>query len=165
MWWFNVTQEQLNIVLNLAGVVLGGGALGVVLSHFRGMRTLTDAETADIRKHYAAELARAVAEIAALRQRIDEQDKRYMDFQKEADERQEASNKRWRQANEYHEQCLAERAEMRQEIEGLKTQLKRYSANALMILEDDPEHPKPSSKAPEAVASASRVLKITGNGK
>ena len=129
------------------------------------MRTLTDAETADIRKHYAAELARAVDEIARLRQRIDDQDKRYRDFQEQADKRQEDSARRWREANRFHEECLKERAEMRNEIEGLKTQLKRYSANALMILEDDPAAPKPSAKAPEAVASASRVLKITGNGK
>jgi hypothetical protein len=51
---------QLNVVLNIATVVFTGGALGVVLKHRYGMRGLTNADSADIRDHYAEELERVV---------------------------------------------------------------------------------------------------------
>lgn len=56
MWWLSMKPEQVNILLNLLGIILGGGALGVVLTHYRGMRTLDNAKEADIRDHYAGEV-------------------------------------------------------------------------------------------------------------
>lgn len=51
---------QINILLNVVTVLFTGGVLGVFLRYRQGMRGLGNADKADIRDHYAEELARVV---------------------------------------------------------------------------------------------------------
>jgi hypothetical protein len=54
---------------------------------------------------------------------------------------------------------------MRDELEGVKNQLKLYSADQVLVLERESDLRPPSERAPEATASAERVKKIvTENG-
>jgi hypothetical protein len=101
------------------------------------VRGLRNADTADIRDHYADELK-------ALRDRLDIADKRYLEAMKLADSRWEESNRR-------HEECVKEREDLRDELTGLKRQIIRYSSGKLTILEE----------APESRKAAERVRKIT----
>lgn len=55
-----MTSVDLNVILNIATVLITGGVLGVVLRHRHGMRSLSNNASADIRDHYAEELARVV---------------------------------------------------------------------------------------------------------
>lgn len=145
MWEALMDPTKLNVWLNLVGIILGGGALGVVLTHLRGMRGLDQKEAADIRDHYQAELASLRAHIATL-------DKRYLEYQGEAD-------RRYREAVEYHDQCVAERNELRVSIDGLKAQLLAQSADRVLLLE---KNCIPPSEA--VVDAAKRVKKIQEEG-
>ena len=146
--WFGLTPGQVNLALNLLGVLLGGGALGVVLSHFRGMRQLTGQDEADIRGHWAAE-------VKALRERLDASDKRYMDLIRTFDEYREQANERYKQATQYHDDCVAERNELRNEIEGLKAQIRAQATDRVLLMEENCG--KPSETAPHSLAAAQRL--------
>jgi Tfp pilus assembly protein PilV len=61
--------QTLNIILNIATLLLGGGMLGVVLRHRHGMRSLQNADDADVRDHYSEELQRVVVRQRACEQR------------------------------------------------------------------------------------------------
>ena len=52
--------SSLNVFLNIVTVLLTGGALGIVLRYRQGMRALANVDAADIRDHYAEELARVI---------------------------------------------------------------------------------------------------------
>lgn len=52
--------SSLNVILNIATVLLTGGMLGVVLKYRQGMRGLKVTDDADIRDHYAEELDRVI---------------------------------------------------------------------------------------------------------
>lgn len=140
----------LNIILNLAGLLLGGTALGVILKYRLGMRKLAVGEAGDQRDDYAAELAALRAE-----RRQDREDA--LKIEKHLRTMIEESDRR-------HEECEAARREMRiemdgmhAEIAGLKRQVPEVSADKLLVLEGNG---KPSDTAPHAVASAGRVKKI-----
>ena len=154
MWNWLMDPSRVNIVLNLLGIALGGGALGVILTHWRGMRTLDDAKEASIRDHYAKE-------VEQMRARLDAADKRYVDLLEKFDEHREEANRRYIQAVEYHDLCVAERTELREAIEGLKAQLRAASTDRVLLMEENCG--KPSESAPHSLGAAKR-LKENGNG-
>lgn len=53
-------MSVVNVILNAATLILGGGMLGVILKYRQGMRNLANQDSADIRDHYAEELARVI---------------------------------------------------------------------------------------------------------
>lgn len=124
----------LNVILNIGGLVLGGTALGVVLRYKLGMRKLALTDEADIRDHYAAEVARLV-------EKMDRREKHFLEVEKHLRELIATSDRR-------HEECEAARAEdrreharMRDEIEGMKRQIIRYSSEGVLVLSEQPsEH-------------------------
>lgn len=143
-----------NAVLNLAGILLGGSALGVLLTHRRGILGLENADVADIRKHYAAELNQ-------MRARDEVRDKAMRDLEKH-----------WREmitlADQRHAECVAERDELRDqlnelksELAGVKEQLRAQATDRVLLLEE--RCVKPSEEAPHSLAAAQR-LKGAGNG-
>ena len=146
---------RLNTILNLIGILLGGGALAAVLSHWRGLRALDDAKLVDIRKHYADELA-------SLRARDEKRDGAMRELEKH-----------WREmislADARHAECVAERDELRDqlnllkvELEGVKAQIRASSTDRVLLMEENCG--KPSQEAPHSLAAAKR-LKKNGNGK
>lgn len=150
-----LTPSTINVILNLVGIILGGTALGVILRYSQGMRGLRDAESANIRDHYAKEVER-------LTQKLDRQTHNFHELEKHWREMLEASDHR-------HEECEKARAESRAEMDamhdqlrGLKDQLKQYSADTLIMLE---RNGKPSQSAPESLKAAERIKKLSGNDK
>lgn len=148
---------QLNVILNIVGLLLGGTALGVVLRYRLGMRKLALADEANIRDHYAKEVARYVDKMGAQERRFDDkasvQEKHFLDVEKHLREMIATSDKR-------HEECEFARAEdrrdrsrMQDEIDGLKRQIVRYSAEGVLVLG---EHPP----SPMVASAAKRVRKI-----
>lgn len=116
------------------------GFLGLFLRYLSTSNRLSNENTADIRQHYAAE-------VAALRTRIVEVEAHYRSMLKESEER--------------NEECRKEREEdrniirgLKDELEGIKRQISRYSADKLMILEDSCAL---VDNAPESRAAARRV--------
>jgi hypothetical protein len=148
MWSWLMDPTRLNLLLNFASVILGGGLVAAILTHSRGLKQLTGAEEADIRGHWASE-------VKALRERLDAGDKRYMDLLEKFDEHREQSELRYQQAVAYHDQCVAERAELRSEMEGLKRQLAAQSTDRVLLMEENCG--KPSLEAPHSLAAAKRL--------
>jgi predicted nucleic acid-binding Zn-ribbon protein len=165
MNWFTMDTSTLNVILNVLGIVLGGGALGVILTHWRGVKGLDQADVADIRSHYAAELG-------AMRDRDEKRD-----------EAMRALEKHWREmvnlADSRYSECQREREELRDELaevkrehrdelaavkhelSGLQAQLRAASTDRVLLMEEN--CPKPSETAPHSLAAAKR-LKENGNG-
>lgn len=146
--------QRLNVILNLVGILLGGGALAAVLSHWRGLRALDDAKLVDIRKHYADE-------IKSLRDRDEKRDQAMRDLEKH-----------WREmiklADARHQECVDEREELRDqmnalkvELEGVKAQLRAQATDRVLLLEE--RCVKPSEEAPHSLAAAQRMK--AGEGK
>lgn len=148
MNWFSMNAQTLNVVLNLLGILLGGGALGVILTHWRGIRTLDDAKEAGIRGHWADE-------VRALRERLDSADKRYVDLLERFDQHREEADRRYKQATAYHDQCVAERNELRNELEGVKRQLAAQATDRVLLMEENCG--KPGVEAPHSLAAARRL--------
>jgi hypothetical protein len=153
VWTWIMDPSRLNVVLNLLGIALGGGALGVILTHWRGIRTLDDAKEAGIRIHWADEVKR-------LTERADAADRRYVELLEKFDAHREQSEQRYQQAIAYHDQCVAERAELRHELEGLKRQLAAQSTDRVLVMEENCDNIR---NAPHSLAAAKR-LKDNGNG-
>lgn len=145
---------QINMVLNVITVLLGGGLLGVILRHRYQMRQLTIGDDGDIRDHYAEEVKRYVDEVKTLRDMIIAQDTRYASLLASYDELHKVSEQR-------HRECVSEREELRVELNGLKRQILRYSAEGLIVLEGAN---CPSDKSPHSVAAAERVRDISDAG-
>lgn len=155
MWNWLMDPIRLNTVLNVLGLLLGGGALAAVLSHWRGLRALDDANLVDIRKHYAEE-------IAALRARDEKRDEAMRELEKHWREMINLADKR-------HAECVAERDELRDqlnalkvELEGVKAQMRAASTDRVLLMEENCG--KPGQDAPHSLAAARR-LKENGNGK
>lgn len=141
----------LNVILNVITVLLGGGALGIILKYRLGTKKLgMDSEEA-IRDHYAKEVAR---------------------FQGTMQSMEGHYRRMLEDSDRLHEECRVDREKLRseltgmhdqirthkEEIEGLKLQLKRYSADKVLLLDSDAK-----KKAPLAVKSAKRVKKIVND--
>jgi hypothetical protein len=154
-WFSGMDTQTFNVILNLLGIVLGGGALGVILTHWRGVKGLDQADVADIRSHYAAELG-------AMRDRDEKRD-----------EAMRALEKHWREmiklADERYSECQREREELRdelaavkRELEGVKAQIRSQATDRVLLMEENCG--KPGEIAPHSLAAAKR-LKEGGNDK
>lgn len=157
-----MSAQTINIVINLLGVLLGGGAIGMVLRFMNKRQELHNADVADIRDHYAAELA-------ALREKLNSQEEHFQRMEMHWREMLENSDRR-------HEECEKTRAELRRELDkmhtelaGLQRQIASYSSDQLLVMEREADPRPPSERAPEATAAAGRVKDIVekknGNGK
>jgi hypothetical protein len=144
--------SRLNLLLNFASVILGGGLVAALLTHWRGIKQLTGAEESDIRGHWAAE-------VKALRDRLDGADDRYLELLKRFDEHREQSELRYKQALSYHTECVAERNELRNELEGLKRQIAAQATDRVLVMEENCDNIR---NAPHSLAAAKR-LKQNGN--
>jgi chromosome segregation ATPase len=139
---------SINLIMNVLGVIFGGGAFVGLLTFMWRMRGLRNADMADIRDHYAEELT-------ALRAKLNSQEDHFRSMEKHWREMLNASDKR-------HEECETARQELRlelntlhDEIRGLREQLLRYSADKVLFL-----------GASEIVTDAAhRVKDITDKGK
>jgi small-conductance mechanosensitive channel len=141
---------SLNVVLNVVTVLLGGTLLGVILRYRLGVRKMALGEEANIRDHYAGE-------VAALRAEINQQERNFREVETHLRGLLAASDRR-------HEECEAARADSRREIEGLhreiegmRRQMVRYSAEGVLVLSEQ----KPSALVEEA---ARRVKGIVEEG-
>lgn len=148
-------SARLNLFLNVITLILGAGGLGIILKYRLGTKKLDlDSEEA-IRDHYAKEVARLTekleSETQGFRATMRDMEEHYRRMLSDSDRR--------------HEECQRDREALRQEvsnmhdeIRGLKRQIARYSADALVILED---RGCPSDAAPHAASSAARVKRKT----
>lgn len=134
----------INIVLNLLGVLLGGGALVGVLRFLNNRQSIRNADEADIRDHYADEVAQLRGQLVIL-------EKHYRDMLASSDKR--------------HAECEDARTEMRgrvsdleNHVKGLEAQIRQYSSETVLKLAGQ----QPSDHVVEA---ARRVKDITENGK
>jgi phage shock protein A len=145
---FGVDASTLNVILNSIAVLFGGGILGVILAHKRGMIGLSNADKADIRDHYDSELTRLAEQLAAAEARHESTEDRLSARLATAEDRQRACENRERE--------LRKRvADLEDEVTGLKRQVARYSAEQVVLLEKD-EHP-----SGEVVDAARRVIDHT----
>lgn len=142
-------------------LTLGGvsGIIGIVLRYRLGSQKLSNADEADIRDHYAQE-------VAAMREKLDRQETHFQLLEKHLREMIAASDQRAEESDRRHAECEAARQAMRREIDGmhdeirgLKRQIPEVSADKLLILEG-----KPSEVAPHSTAAAKRI-KENGDGK
>lgn len=139
---------SLNVILNIAGLLLGGTALGVVLRYKLGVKRLTNENEADIRDHYAAELERLVG-------KMDAREKHFLDVERHLRELIATSDKRHEECELARSEDRRERAKMQDEIDGMKRQILRYSAEGVLMLSEQPS---------DAVSrAAKRVSKIVSD--
>lgn len=155
--WLMVDKATLNLVLNALTTLLGVGGVAAYLRYRVNYRRVHNEDEANIRDHYAAEV-QALREANMrlerhFREMLDDVDKRYA-------EARDTWEKRWRESADLHEDCIRERSELRNEIDGLKNQLKLYSADQLLVLERQADQRPPSMRAPDAMKTPARVKKI-----
>jgi hypothetical protein len=97
------------------------------------VRGLRNTDQADIRDHYAQE-------VAALRDQLLTMEQHYRNMLEQSDKR--------------HDECEVARSQMRAELDGLKRQMAAASADRLLVLE---ERTCPSDVAPHSTAAAKRI--------
>lgn len=143
--------NRINLLLNILTVLIGGGALGIVLKYRLGTKKLTlDSEEA-IRDHYAKEVARLTEKLEAetknFRETIQAMEAHYRRMLEDSDRR--------------HEECQRDRESLRAEVrklerhvEGLEAQIRNYSTDRLLMLES---RAPPSESAPHSLAAAKRL--------
>jgi uncharacterized protein (DUF3084 family) len=152
--WFSMDTQTLNVVLNLAGIILGGGALGVILTHWRGVKGLDQADVADIRGHYAKELE-------AMRERDEKRDEAMRALEKHWREMVNLADSRYSECQREREELRDELAEVKRELNGVKAQLRAQATDRVLLMEENCG--KPGEIAPHSLAAAKR-LKDNGNG-
>lgn len=119
----------INIALNLLGVLLGGGALVGVLRYLNNRQSIRNADEADIRDHYAEELERQTAAVAAAHERHN--------AALEASDRRLVECESWASKSRLEIRALNQKVDDQQdEITGLKRQIARYSAEGAIMLAD-----------------------------
>jgi cell division septum initiation protein DivIVA len=138
-----VSSGTINILLNVLSLLLGGGALVGVLRYLNNRQTIRNADTADIRDHYAEEVEQLRGQLIGL-------EKHYREMLSSSDKR--------------HAECEDARTEMRarvsdleSQVKGLEAQIRQYSADSVLKLAGQ----QPSE---QVVAAAHRVKDITENG-
>jgi predicted nucleic acid-binding Zn-ribbon protein len=147
--------QTFNVILNLLGIVLGGGALGVILTHWRGVKGLDQADVADIRSHYAAELG-------AMRDRDEKRDEAMRALEKHWREMVNLADSRYSECQREREELRDELAEVKRELNGVKAQLRAQATDRVLLMEENCG--KPGEIAPHSLAAAKR-LKEGGNDK
>lgn len=119
-----MNPATINIILNILSLLLGGGALLGVLRYLNNRQTIRNADTADIRDHYAAEVTQLRAQLVTL-------EKHYREMLLASDRR--------------HAECEQARTEMRgriseleDHVRGLEAQMRRYSSDTVLKLAGEP---------------------------
>lgn len=133
------------------------GVAAIIIAFFRrgvSLKGLKNADDADIRDHYALE-------VAAMREKLDRQEAHFRTLEKHLREMLETSDKRADESDRRHEECERARQEMRREmdalhseIRGLHDKIRSYSTDSLLMLE---QRGKPGEVAPHSVAAAKRI--------
>jgi hypothetical protein len=154
-WFSGMDTQTLNVMLNLLGIVLGGGALGVILTHWRGVKGLDQADVADIRGHYAKELE-------AMRERDDKRDEAMRALERHWREMVNLADQRYAECQREREELRDELAIVKRELGGLQAQLRAASTDRVLLMEENCG--KPGEIAPHSLAAAKR-LKEGGNDK
>jgi hypothetical protein len=154
-WFSGMDTQTFNVILNLLGIVLGGGALGVILTHWRGVKGLDQADVADIRSHYAAELG-------AMRDRDEKRDEAMRALEKHWREMVNLADSRYSECQREREELRDELAEVKRELNGVKAQLRAQATDRVLLMEENCG--KPGEIAPHSLAAAKR-LKEGGNDK
>lgn len=142
-----MTDSQINMLLNVVGILLGGGALGIVLRYINRRAEIHNQDEANIRDHYAGELK-------ALREKLDSQEEHFRAMEKHWREMLEASDRRHQECEEARQALRREIDKMHAELTGLKRQISEYSADKMIELV---ERSCPAQDAPHSVAAAKRV--------
>jgi biopolymer transport protein ExbB/TolQ len=139
--------------------LFSGATFAAVLKFTLGWRGQSLDTDEKIRDHYSKEVLRLTA-------RLDDLNKVFRD---EMQSMEEHYRKMLDASDHRHEECQKDRDSMRQEmiemheeIAGLKRQIAQYSSNRLLVLENGS---RPSSVAPDATKSASRVQRVTRDKK
>lgn len=146
-----IPQEVLGTIpgwITSAGIVT---ILGVVLRYRLGWRKQTLGDDADIRDHYAQE-------VAALRGKLDGQGAHFLSLEKHWRDILEGSDRRHQECEEARQAMRREINKMHEEIAGLRTQIRAASTDRVLRMEEDPP------PAPHARAAAKRVKNIIEDG-
>lgn len=117
------------------------GVVALVIAFWRrgvSLKGLANANEADLRDHYAQEVEAMRAQLMAM-------EKHYREMLAQSDRR--------------HEECEEARREMRDELAGLRDQLRLQAANRVIAMEESGT--KPSE---HVVAAAHRVKRIVEEG-
>jgi septal ring factor EnvC (AmiA/AmiB activator) len=155
MWNWIMDPAKVNTFLNLIGILLGGGALAAVLSHWRGLKAMDAADIADVRRHWAEE-------VAALRRRDDERDETIRGLEKHWREMINLADQRYTECQAERDELRSELAAVKRELEGVKAQIRASSTDRVLLMEENCG--KPSEEAPHSLAAAKR-LKENGNNR
>lgn len=130
--------------------LFSAGVLGALLKFGLKWRGQTLDSDEKIRDHYAKEVAR-------LTSKLDEQTR---GFREDIRSLEDHYRKQLADSDQRHEECQKDRDELRlelrnmhEEIAGLKAQIRRYSTDRLLVLEDD----RLIQQAPKSLASAKRI--------
>lgn len=121
--------------------------LGLIFRHLQTMKKLALGDTSDIRDHYAREVERLTAKLASRDTQFAELEKHLRDMSRSSDDR--------------HAECVREREALREELAGIKAQIRAASTDRVLFLED--RCAKPSEEAPQSLAAAQRLKE--GGGK
>lgn len=116
------------------------GVVTIIVAYWKrgvSLQRLSNEDEADIRDHYALE-------VEALRGQLLTLERHYRDMLEQSDRR--------------HAECEVARVEMRNELEGLKSQIRLASTDRVLRMEKDPPD------APHARAAAHRVKQIIEDG-
>lgn len=127
------------------------GLIWAFLKFGLGWRGQTMADDADIRDHYAQE-------VAALRGKLDGQEAHFLSLESHWRTILEASDRRHQECEEARQAMRREINAMHEEIAGLKAQIRAASTDRVLRMEEKPP------KAPHARASAKRVKNIIEGG-
>lgn len=109
-----MTPAHLNMWLNIATLLLGGGALGIILRHRLGWRKLTLDSEGEIRDHYAKEVAR-------LTEKLNEQSSA---FRKDLVELEQHWRAMLAEAEKRHDECLKDRDNLLNRVNQLEDELR-----------------------------------------
>lgn len=142
-----IPQEIIGTIpgwITSAGVVT---LIGIVLRYRLGWRKLGDADDADIRDHYAQE-------VAALRGKLDGQEAHFLSLESHWRTILEGSDRRHQECEEARQLLRIEMNKMHEEIAGLKSQIRAASTDRVLRMEEDPP------EAPHSRAAAKRVKNI-----
>lgn len=126
------------------------GLVAAFLKFGLGWRKQTLGDDADIRDHYAQE-------VAALRGKLDGQEAQFLSLEKHWREILEGSDRRHQECEEARQSMRREINKMHEEIAGLRSQIRAASTDRVLRMEEDPP------PAPHARAAAKRVKNIIEN--
>lgn len=117
-------MNTLNVILNILSLLLGGGALIGVLRYLNNRQAIRNADTADIRDHYADEVTQLRSQLVAL-------EKHYREMLV-------ASDRRHAECEEARTEMRGRISELEDHVRGLEAQMRRYSSDTVLKLAGQP---------------------------